>query len=969
VPESHWSEPPNNSKLDLPSGVKDYFYKYQRLPADDYDHEVHKQLTPTSYFGLKTLAVSYGGSLQMFGKKGAEYNDVNPYDDVPGMKSGQSWVRLDRSAAAGATELVLDRKVDTWKAGDWIVVTATDYIPNHSEMRQIESAVTSGDHTVITLQTALSYPHNGERYDLAKHQIPARLNIDKEKEEDYMTSVDTRAAVALLTRSIRIVSEGAAFNQPFPSPEDSSTGRYFGGHVIARQGFKVFQMKGVELKDLGQGGRMAHSPINFHLARKVPTSDNSKPGTLSTFVTACSVNESMTRMYEIRGTQGVTLKGNVGYKSIGHGYFLAEGTETGNKLVANLGIYARPAVDYRDNPRKVPGIMAKQIFYKYEDKDKKEHEDPDRANYGAFGSDYIHPSVFYITNAYNTFEDNMAVGAGTCGACYWIAPVRISGLSKDQSWESYAGIQRITNGTAPLYRFHGNFCSTAQYSLITIDSPGVCNGVNTPNMPLDGHALQPISNPFELNYKAQSKDLTYRGRYPDLDVGSFLQTMKCDTKDCANFGPTCGKGKTANCTVNVIDSYTSSFHWAQQNYSAIWLRTFWFLFTNSALTDVLNGGLTMVSGGSWDQVPNRYWAVTRKSVFIGQTQDDKNNIYAQDRGPVNPDTHSQVVCMSGTPGAYCRVQDGTGKDEGIVIPTDNFSVYQRLYNIYDGPVYQEANAYVHIKKREVTGCNSLGQICDGTPNFLYWRTPGIPKATENPLKDKCVMPNAAIGWKQPNGFYYPPAFHSRNLFFDDVDLRHFVIVPLFKPGTFEVDVPALKKSYCTRPGNAEELFSTTFTDIDRQTELNDDDGSLSGLKGADPIQISETNGTVSVNKDQFYYAPKSPYECLSEQSCYQSPYDYMSFVVYPGRSDEGAHDPGNPRNHWSLNADGVLCYGVPLYRQYLNDGEDRGVAQGIKMMGAANRPAEHHDCQQRQVLYRHHRVGSQTVRGGEEVRE
>ena len=49
---------------------------------------------------------------------------------------------------------------------------------------------------------------------------------------------------------------------------------------------------------------------------------------------------------------------------------------------------------------------------------------------------------------------------------------------------------------------------------------------------------------------------------------------------------------------------------------------------------------------------------------------------------------------------------------------------------------------------------------------------------------KCYLPNAAIGWKQPNGFYYPPAFHSQNLFFNNVDIRHFVIEPLLKPDTY-----------------------------------------------------------------------------------------------------------------------------------------------------------------------------------------
>ena len=72
---------------------------------------------------------------------------------------------------------------------------------------------------------------------------------------------------------------------------------------------------------------------------------------------------------------------------------------------------------------------------------------------------------------------------------------------------------------------------------------------------------------------------------------------------------------------------------------------------------------------------------------------------------------------------------------------------------------------------------------------------GLPKATG---KDGsfCYMPNAAIGWKQPNGFYYPPAFHSLNIFFDNVDIRHFVISPLFQEGTLVTDIAKVSKAYC-----------------------------------------------------------------------------------------------------------------------------------------------------------------------------
>ena len=68
----------------------------------------------------------------------------------------------------------------------------------------------------------------------------------------------------------------------------------------------------------------------------------------------------------------------------------------------------------------------------------------------------------------------------------------------------------------------------------------------------------------------------------------------------------------------------------------------------------------------------------------------------------------------------------------------------------------------------------------------------------------CYLPNTAIGWKQPNGFFYPPSFHSNNLFFDDVDIRHYVIDAPFAPGTY-LENASVKEARVPRPspGQAE----------------------------------------------------------------------------------------------------------------------------------------------------------------------
>ena len=178
--------------------------------------------------------------------------------------------------------------------------------------------------------------------------------------------------------------------------------------------------------------------------------------------------------------------------------------------------------------------------------------------------------------------------------------------------------------------------------------------------------------------------------------------------------------------------------------------------------------------------------------------------------------------------------------------------------------------------------------------------PGVPKDKNG----SCYLPNAAIGWKQPNGFFYPPAFHSTNLFFSNVDIRHYVVDPLFQApqgvtgkedfgqgGTYLTVTSGpndVKSVYCTW---TPEMFNN-FSGIDRQTVLNDDDGSLTGL-----------SNTISINEDVFFSAPVETAECKGNlgvspslacpkakpptpSTAKTSPYDYIITAVAPGCSQK-----------------------------------------------------------------------------------
>ena len=193
---------------------------------------------------------------------------------------------------------------------------------------------------------------------------------------------------------------------------------FFGGHTLVRQGFLLYQVQGVEFFQLGQGEGWGIIRSIFIWRGKTPP---------HTFVKDCSVHDSMTRWITIHATQGVTLARNVGYKSIGHGYYLEDGTETDNKLYSNIGIFARAAINNVQNPRMVPGILA---------------GGPPTVSNFPYNSDFSQPAVFWIMNGWNDFQYNMAAGAGACGACYWLVPGGNSGMSKNQKWESYASMQQ-----------------------------------------------------------------------------------------------------------------------------------------------------------------------------------------------------------------------------------------------------------------------------------------------------------------------------------------------------------------------------------------------------------------------------------------------------------------------------------------------------------------------------------------------
>jgi cell migration-inducing and hyaluronan-binding protein len=457
--------------------------------------------------------------------------------------------------------------------------------------------------------------------------------------------------------------------------------------------------------------------------------------------------------------------------------------------------------------------------------------------------------------------------------------------------------------------------------------------------------------------------------------------------------PLCANGKPeANCDVTVLDKFTTSFNFPQQNFAAIWMRPFWSLVINSFISDVQNAGVNFVTSGDFSKasVIEGFWSLLRKSALVGSTQwlnpksDLKDNPLASNAGPVNPFKSSAGVTgltCAPEPGgaidnpAFCLPIDSDKTSEGVVFLQSNWGVSQRFFSVYDGPTYQDSNAYLNILPTYLTSDGtvkgSLLGSCkpstiDGNPcsnkGFMNSFLPGV-KADQ--LNGRCYLPNAAIGWKQPNGFYYAPAFHSTNLFFDNVGIRHLVTEPFFSPGlfSFDTDLGETKKHYCYwNP-----VLFNGFTDIDRETVLNDDDGTLTGLTSpVNSPDIPKTE-TISVNTEKFFNAPTETIECASDlalntagpaktgdprcapATAKTSPYEYVTTSLYPECAlDVPVPPPPAPKvlkctpNNvyiWgsacsdSPPTDGG-CIGIPMFRQLLlNNGEKQGLDQVKRMMG------------------------------------
>eukprot|EP01088_Endostelium_zonatum_P016610 TRINITY_DN455_c0_g2_i1.p1 TRINITY_DN455_c0_g2~~TRINITY_DN455_c0_g2_i1.p1 ORF type:complete len:1474 (-),score=364.80 TRINITY_DN455_c0_g2_i1:29-4450(-) len=305
--------------------------------------------------------------------------------DIHAKQYHYTWTRLAANAAAGDDRIYLQDAVN-WEPGQEVLITTTFYQDDwwdQNEIRVIKAIDYSMN--IVQFTQPLSYNHYaGDEY---------------------------QAEIGLLSR--RVLLQG--------NPSDSINAG-FGGHVMIRNA-ATGRFSGVQATAMGQTNLLARYPYHFHLLYE--NGSNS-------FIHDSSCKNTLYRCITVHGSYNVDIQRNVGYRSIGHSFYMEDGVEENNTFAYNLAVNTQiigtPAAGEFQG-----GITVNQAAGLTQPAD-------------------ISAAGFYITNAMNTYIGNAASGGWT-GFAF---PNLFIPINEHQTW-------KMDPSARPLKLFDGNTAHSAGY--------------------------------------------------------------------------------------------------------------------------------------------------------------------------------------------------------------------------------------------------------------------------------------------------------------------------------------------------------------------------------------------------------------------------------------------------------------------------------------------------------------------------
>src|SRR3989440_9843769 len=211
----------------------------------------------------------------------------------------RTWVKLGANVRPQEKSVTLAEAVTGWRVGDRVIVTASKEMEGGSTFRpgRNRSMVANTEERIISAIDGL------------------KITLDRPLEKDHVGEGEYRSEVANLSRNIIIES----------ADPDGVRGHTM-YHLNSTGGLSY-----VEFRHLGKEGVLGKYPVHFHLVR------DSMRGAAAV---GLSIWDSHNRFMAIHGTDYLLIRDCVGYQSVGHGFFLEDGTEQYNVLDRNLAVQA-----------------------------------------------------------------------------------------------------------------------------------------------------------------------------------------------------------------------------------------------------------------------------------------------------------------------------------------------------------------------------------------------------------------------------------------------------------------------------------------------------------------------------------------------------------------------------------------------------------------------------------------------------
>jgi hypothetical protein len=212
--------------------------------------------------------------------------------DFHGAPMNHTWVKLGATAKAGDSTVTLAEAVTGWRAGDRVIVTATK----------------------LTYDNGQGTKGHSTEERLVKSVDGANVTLDKPLEREHLGTGEYRGEVANLSRNVVVESADLKVR----------------GHTMYHK-YSAGGISYAEFRHLGKEGVLGKYALHYHLCGDTMRGSS---------VVGASVWDSGNRWLTIHGTNYLVVRDCVGYRSIGHGFYLEDGTEVQNVLDHNLAVQA-----------------------------------------------------------------------------------------------------------------------------------------------------------------------------------------------------------------------------------------------------------------------------------------------------------------------------------------------------------------------------------------------------------------------------------------------------------------------------------------------------------------------------------------------------------------------------------------------------------------------------------------------------